>query len=250
MTSRARAATQKNRSPVRRGFAAEFRRMRGASLPWVFLPLALLSALSLVLSSPPGLRAAPGTVIETFGAELSASAFSGLIVISAVLGALGVTLADRTGVLAREQVFGASAVVFGARAVSTVLTSLVSGAVGILIVEVAFRAISGAQLLTLPDAVRTAVALAGAGLWGFLIGVLVRSPILVLFVVPATLMPALLLADIAPAVADVLPMQALLSSAGLSDGGLWGGGAAAVMTSWVLVLALVAAFVVRRRDRL
>jgi hypothetical protein len=236
--------------PIARTIASESRRVRGDPLPWAFLPVIPVLLVSLLASLPSDLRIAPTSVIVALAAELSASVFSLLLLVVAVLGALGVTLADKAGVLAREELFGTAAGVFGARASSSVLTSLLFGAVGIVALETAFAVAYGHVLLPTATAMRTLAAMAAAGLWGHLVGVLIRSPILVLFVVPATLMPAALLADVAPALADVLPMQTFLSSAGLAPEGLGGAASAVTASAWLLVLGAAALLALRRRDRL
>ena len=245
-----RAMSTGDRGPLTRAIAAELRRVRGDPVPWAFLPVILLLVGSLLASLPAEIGVAPTHAITALAAELSASVFSSLLLVVAVLGALGVTLADKAGVLAREQLFGTAAVVFSARASTSVLTSLLFGAVGIIAVETVFLVASGQVLLPTATAVRTLASIVAAGLWGYLVGVLIRSPILVLFVVPATLVPAALLADVAPALADVLPMQTLLSSAGLAREGLGGPASAATAFAWLLVIGAAAVLVVRRRDRL
>lgn len=222
--------TAGTRAQLRHGFAAELRRVRGDALPWAFLPLAGLGvaslAVSLVASLPQGLRSAPASAVEGFRAELSTSAFSGLLVITSVLVAVGVTLADRGGVLARDQLFCSAGVVFAARAISMAFVSALFGLVSVLLVEATFLVATGAHLLSAETATRTIAAFVGAGIWGYLVGVLTRKPILVLFIVPATLMPAMLLAEAAPTIA------------------------AAAMVAWILALGIVAALSVRYRDRL
>lgn len=249
MTS-APAVPTVGRGPIARTIAAELRRVRGDPLPWAFLPVMLFLVVSLLASLPAELGIAPAPAIAEVAVGLSASVFSSLILVVAVLGALGVTLADKAGVLARAQLYGGPVAVFGARASTALLTSLLFGAVGIVALETAFLVASGQELLPSATAGRTLAAIGAAGLWGYLVGVLIRSPILVLFVVPATLVPAALLADIAPSLADVLPMQTLLSSAGLAREGLGGAASAAIACAWLLVLGTAAVLVVRRRDRL
>ncbi|WP_435746680.1 hypothetical protein [Microbacterium sp. PMB16] len=239
------------RAPAARAFAAEWRRLRGDFLPWAFLPLALLSALSLAASLPTDLRSAPPAVIDIVGAGLRESLFGGLLMIAAVLGALGITLADRAGVLAREQVFTSPILSFASRAASSAIASAFFGAFGVAVVQTVFLTLSGAPLLTLTTAMTATAATAGAGLWGYLVGILIRSPILVLFVVPATLMPALVLVDLLPDVAAVLPLPALLAAAGVSGAKRVGTGEGiAVSLVWLVALAVVAVIVLRRRDRL
>ncbi|GAA1139614.1 hypothetical protein GCM10009651_24540 [Microbacterium natoriense] len=233
-----------------RGVSAELRRLRGDPLPWVFLPVALLSALSIAASLPSDVRSAPPAVVDALGATMSASLVGGLVVLAAVLGALGTALADRSGVLARDHLFTSGVVVLGSRAVSAVASTLLFGMFGIAMIEAAFLLVTGRALLSVPEAAAAVGILAAAGLWGYLVGVLVRSPVLVLFVVPATLSPALLLSDAAPDVARILPLSALLSAAGLADGGLAAPVASLVATGWAVALAAVVVLVLRRRDRL
>ncbi|MDQ0728586.1 hypothetical protein [Microbacterium sp. W4I20] len=237
-------------SLIARGVAAEWRRLRGDLLPWAFLPLALLSALSLAASLPPDLRAAPPAIIESLGAALATSLFGGLFMIAAVLGALGVALADKTGVLAREQLFTSPIVSFAARAGSSVVATAFFGAFGVAVVQVAFLALAGETLLTALEAASVVAATAGAGLWGYFVGILVRSPILVLFIVPATLMPALVLAEVVPDVAAALPLSALLAMSGMDADGLGLGAGTTATLAWLAALAAVVVVVLRRRDRL
>ncbi|MBO9625499.1 MAG: hypothetical protein J7484_03890 [Microbacterium sp.] len=236
------------RGGAARGAAAEFRRLRGDPLLWALLPLALLSGLSMLATLPPDLGEAPTTVVDAIGTALVASVVAGQLMIAAVLGALGVTVADRTGMLARTHLYTSAAVVFGARASSTMLVAFVFGAMSAAVVQTVFFATTGQALMGLGTAVLTAVASAASGLWGFLIGVLVRNPILALFVVPATLAPGMLLAERMPEVAESLPLGSMLVLADAGTAEPWTG--AALTAGWVLLLCTATAGVLLRRDRL
>lgn len=247
--------TRSRPSPIRdravRGLAAEMRRVRGDPMPWAFFPLALLAAGSVLASLPDGIRTAPPGAVRSLGEVLGASACGGLLMIAAVLGALALAAADRGGVLAREHLFHTGAVVLGGRALSTLLVTAVFGAVGAGAINAVFLAAAGEVMLSLPVAVGVVLASSAAGLWGHLLGILVRSPIVVLFVVPLTLSPGAVIANTAPAIADVLPLQALIAAAGLSiDSGLDRVAAAGVVLTWLVALAAAAVIVTGHRDRL
>lgn len=246
-----------------RGLSAELRRVRGDPVPWVFLPLALLAAGSVLASLPDGIRSAPPDAVRALGEVLGASAAAGLLMIAAVLGGLAVALADRGGVLARGQLFHDLGVVLAARGLSTLLVTGVFGGVGAGAANAVFLAATGGVLLPLPVLAGVVLAAGAAGVWGHLLGILVRSPLIVMFVVPLTLSPGALLADAAPAIAAVLPLQALVAAAGLSTDGALGGGpgggsgggmaplaAIGVTSIWLVALTTVVVIATRHRDRL
>lgn len=235
---------------LRRGAASELRRLGGDPLLWAVVPLALLSAVSLIASLPSAVRSAPEAAVDALSATLGESLLGGFLLIGAVLGALGVALSDRAGVLAREHLFTSSAVLFGARSVSAAMSAAAFGTVSIAVVQITFAAFAGRALFSWQTAASAVAATAAAGLWGYLIGLLVRSPVLVLFVVPVTLSPALFLGDVAPELARLLPFRALRAATGVSAADLDQPIGAAVVLAWLAILAGAAITVLRRRDRL
>ncbi|PPI56513.1 hypothetical protein [Rathayibacter toxicus] len=250
MSSPAAQAASPDRGRSARVFLAQLRRASGDVVVWSFFPVALLVALALVVSFPHDLRTAPPNVVAELGTDVAVSLVSNLLVISAIMGALSVTLAYRTGVLARELVFGSAAVVFGARAALSVVFSLLFGIFSVAVLDLTFVAISERSLFSPREALVTMGVLGSAGLWGFLVGALLRDPLLVLFVVPATLMPALVLAHVVPAIADVLPLRAQLAAAGLLRTGLTAPIAGCVLLGWLIVATAVVSLVLRVRDRI
>jgi len=237
-------------SPMARGLAAEFRRAAGDVMLWAFLPVALLPALVLLAALPPDLRSAPVGAVGEIGKGIGESLVSNVLVIVAIMGAIGVTTAQRTGVLPRELIFSSWPIVLGCRALSSTVSALLLGAVSVGVMEVTFLAMTGQPIFSLPVALSTVAVTGSAGLWGFLLGVLIRNPLLVLFVVPATLIPALAIADAAPAVADFLPLRAQMAATGLAQTGADAGAATAVLLAWLTALGAVVALVLRRQDRL
>lgn len=238
------------RDGLRRALAAEARRLRGDPVPWLFLPVTLLSAVSLLAGLPADIRAAPAAVIDALGAAMSGGLLGGLLVGAAVLCAFGPTFAERTGVRAREQLFVSTAATLTARAATSVLTAAVYVAVGTAVLQAVFLGATGRMLVPAELFARVLVAAVLAGLWGYLLGVVLRNPILVLFVVPATLMPAMLLVEPAPDLAQALPLPALLAVAGAFPEGLDLPLALLLATVWIGVLAAATAVLEHRRDRL
>lgn len=233
-----------------RALSAELRRLRGDALPWMLLLLTVLPAVSLAASLPAEVREAPSPVRRALLDAVASSAVGGLLLFAALLGALAVALAARTGVLARELMCGSAVCVFVARGFSGVFASTLFGVVGVALLDAVSYGVSGEVLMEPGMSVRSVGAVIGAGLWGYLIGVIVRSPILVLFVVPLSLVPGELFAGALPRVTEFLPHPVMLSLAGASSGGVDGPGAAALVAAWFVGLGVLAVLVVRHRDRL
>lgn len=233
-----------------RALSAELRRLRGDALPWMFLLLTVLPAVSLAASLPADVRAAPSPVRRALLDAVAPSAIGGLLLFAALVGALAVALAARAGVLARELVCGSAVCVFVARGFSCVLASALFGVVGVALLDAVSFGVAGEVLMEPGASARAVGAVIGAGLWGYLIGVIVRSPILVLFIVPLSQIPGELFAGVLPCVAEFLPHPVLLSLAGASSGGVAGAGAAALLAAWLLGLGVLAVLVVHHRDRL
>lgn len=229
---------------------AEWRRFAHDPLPLAFLPVTLLLAGGLAATLPADLRSAPPVVIDMVAEPLRESLLSTLLLMAAVMGALTVAVAHHRGVLAREQLFVRAARALLARATSTVIATAVFGAVGLGVTGAVFFLCAGRVLFAAEQTALAVSAIAAAGLWGFLIGVLVRQPILVLFVVPATALPASFVAESAPEFARWLLPRAQLALAGVGDSGFAVGTAVAVVIGWVVVLAVVVCVAERRRDRM
>ena len=215
---------------------------------WSFLPAGLLPVPALLAALPPDLRTAPVDVIARLGSSMGHSLVSNLLVVVAIMGALGVTTAHKTGALPRALVFEAWPLVLGTRALSTTAAASVVGAVSVLAMDVTFRAGSGEAIFSLATAMSTVAVTGAAGLWGFLLGVLIRNPLLVLFVVPATLLPGQVMADVAPDVAHLLPSGAQIALSGLAPTELDAGAVVGALAGWTLALGLTACLVSSRRD--
>jgi hypothetical protein len=244
------ARTGVGASQISRRLAAEMRRLVGDPVLWIFVPVTALAALSAMAALPPDIHSAPPGVIRSLAEVLGEGAVGTLLILAAVQGALAVALAEKNGVLAREHLFARGSVVIAARAASAAISGTILGMCGTAILTGAFLLVTGSWLFPVRTAVVVSAATVVATLWGFLLGALVRHPIIVLFVVPATLMPALLLSNVAPDVSGLLPMPAMLSMAGVASRGIEFAPAVALCLGWLVLLGVVMSCVRGRRDAL
>lgn len=194
-------------------------RSRAAALPTDLVLIGFAVAVILVAASfayaiPDGLATAPEAVRVRFRDELATPATLISALAAALYAGFDYTLDLKNGVVAREATAQPRGVVLGARAVMAALGGAVIGIVCAAGFVVA-AALAGAGWMLDPLLVlRAATTGLLAATWGFAVAVLVRSHLIALFAVPATLGIAVPAGAMLPQVAAWLPLSAIIGTVG------------------------------------
>ena len=194
-------------------------RSRAATLPTDLVLAGFGVAVAVVAASfayaiPDGLASAPDAVRAAFRAELATSTTLITAMAAALYAGFDYTLDLRRGVIAREAMSLRRSAILGARAVMAAVGGAVIGiscASGIAVAAALVGAGWMLEPLLLLQAATTGLL---AATWGLAVSVLVRSHLVALFAVPATLGIAVPLGAVLPQAAAWLPLPAIIGGVG------------------------------------
>ncbi|MDI9898829.1 hypothetical protein QM716_03060 [Rhodococcus sp. IEGM 1409] len=166
----------------------------------------------------------------------------------AVFGALRIAIAHRQGALARDEVLASPSSV--GRAASSSALSAILGGFGLIAVVVTAQ-FAGARSDVPVLAVFTSIAACAlAGLWGHWVGLIVRNPMIAMFVVPVLLVGPSLVTGLLPGTADVSlshGLEELSAIRSVDDGRLLG---IVPTVVWLGMFAVLSRASSNRRDAL
>lgn len=229
-------------------FAVELRRLRHDRVGILSLPLTIVSAVAVASSVPHDIRSAPLAVRSAVAEEFGDALLDNLLIFAAVVAGLRIAIAMQTGVLPRDMLFARRLPVLVAHGVSTVVVNIIFTAIGLVVIVVSLLTVTGENGLRADSIVRALGAAVAVSLWGFCLGASVRNPIIVLFVVPASLMPSGLLGSIIPTSASVAPYDSFTALVGHSSTALSSVGALWASVGWLAAAVTLTGVLMSRRD--
>ncbi|MFF1945960.1 hypothetical protein ACFVWF_27870 [Rhodococcus qingshengii] len=226
----------------------EVTRLRGDPLVAAFIPVALFPALIAAIVSFPGATSNGSAGESLSSSEVVQLLESTIFTVLAVFGALRIAIAHRKGALARDEVLASPAWV--GRAASSLVLAAILGGFGLIAVVMTAQLAGARNDVPVLAVVTSIVACALAGLWGHWVGLIVRNPMIAMFVVPVLLVGPSLVEVLLPGMVDVSLSHGLeeLSAIGSSGDGRLLGIVSTVV--WLGLFAVLSRTIGGRRDAL
>lgn len=195
-------------------FRAQARSLAGDVVLLAVAGAAFVMALSLALSVPADFADAPGSAREEFLAPFGTIMATYGAILAAIYGSFRYTVDRRNGVVAQRLTLQPRWASLVTRAPAAALGGALVALSAVVGGHVALAISMGGAAVDWPAIAASAAVGAAAGLWGFGVGLVAQQHLVALFVAPATIGVATLVATFWAAGAVWFPLPAMLATVG------------------------------------